>query len=66
LLLKNDLVDELRLKIYPLTLGEGKKLFEDGTIPAALTLTESTITPSGVIIAYYKRAGKVETGSIEV
>jgi dihydrofolate reductase len=66
LLLKNDLVDELRLKIYPLTLGEGKKLFEDGAIPAALTLTESTITPSGVIIAYYKRAGKVETGSIEV
>ena len=44
LLLKNDLVDELRLKIYPLTLGEGKKLFDNGTIPAAFTLTESTVT----------------------
>ncbi len=66
LLLKNDLVDELWLKIFPLTLGEGKKLFDDGPIPAAFTLEESTITPSGVIIANYKRAGKVKTGSIEV
>ena len=64
LLLKNDLVDELRLKIHPLTLGEGKKLFADGTIPAAFTLTESSVTPSGVIIAYYRRAGKVKTGTI--
>jgi len=64
LLLKNDLVDELRLKIHPLTLGNGKKLFEDGPIPAAFTLTESTITPGGVIIAGYKRAGKVRTGTI--
>jgi dihydrofolate reductase len=66
LLLKNDLVDELSLKIYPLTLGKGKKLFDKGTIPAAFRLTESTITPSGVIIANYKRMGKVETGNIEV
>jgi dihydrofolate reductase len=64
LLLKNDLVDELWLKIHPLTLGKGKKLFDKGTIPAAFTLTESTITPSGVIIANYKRAGKVKTGTI--
>jgi dihydrofolate reductase len=64
LLLKNDLVDELWLKIYPLTLGKGKKLFDNGTIPAAFTLTESLITPTGVIIANYKRAGKVETGTI--
>jgi len=64
LLLKNDLVDELWLKIYPLTLGEGKKLFDKGTIPAAFTLTESTITPSGVIFANYKRAGKVRTGTV--
>jgi dihydrofolate reductase len=64
LLLKNDLVDELRLKIYPLTLGTGKKLFNDSTIPAAFTLTEGLATPSGVIIANYKRAGKVETGTI--
>lgn len=66
LLLKNDLVDELKLKIYPLTLGKGKKLFQDGSIPAAFKLTESTVTSKGVIIAYFKRAGKVITGDIEV
>jgi dihydrofolate reductase len=64
LLLKNDLVDELWLKIYPLTLGTGKKLFEDGAIPAAFTLIENTITPSGVIMANYKRAGEVKTGIV--
>ena len=64
LLLKNDLADELRLKIHPLTLGKGKKLFDNGTIPAAFTLIESIVTPSGVIIANYKRAGKVKTGTI--
>ena len=64
LLLKYDLVDELRLKIFPLTLGKGKKLFDKGTIPAALTLTESLVTPSGVIFANYKRAGKVKTGTV--
>lgn len=64
LLLKNDLVDELRLKIHPLTLGKGKKLFDNGTIPAAFTLIESIVTPGGVIIANYKRAGKVKTGTI--
>ncbi len=64
LLLKNDLVDELRLKLHPLILGKGKKLFDNGTIPAAFTLIESIVTPSGVIIANYKRAGKVKTGTI--
>jgi dihydrofolate reductase len=64
LLLENDLVDELCLKIYPLTLGEGKKLFDKGTMPAAFTLTESLVTPKGVIIAYYERAGEVETGTV--
>lgn len=64
LLLKNDLVDELRLKIYPLTLGRGRKLFEDGAIPAAFTLTESMVTSRGVLIAYYKRSGEVKTGTI--
>ena len=65
LLLKNDLVDELRLKIYPLTLGKGKKLFVDGAIPAAFTLIETTVTTTGVILANYNRAGKVKTGTIE-
>jgi dihydrofolate reductase len=64
LLLKNDLVDELWLKIHPLTLGKGIKLFDNGTIPAAFTLIESSVTPSGVIIANYKRAGKVKTGTV--
>ncbi|MEO6405787.1 MAG: dihydrofolate reductase family protein [Ferruginibacter sp.] len=65
LLLKNDLVDELWLKIHPLTLGKGKNLFTNGSIPAAFTLIESLVTPMGVIIANYKRAGKVKTGTIE-
>jgi dihydrofolate reductase len=64
LLLKNDLVDELWLLIHPLTLGTGKRLFGDGTIPAAFTLTESLVSPTGVIIANYKRAGAVQTGTI--
>ena len=64
LLLKNDLVDELRLKIHPLTLGKGKKLFVSGAIPAAFTLKESIVTTSGVISANYKRAGKVKTGNV--
>ena len=64
LLLKNDLVDELRLKIHPLTLGKGKKLFENGAIPATFTLMESIVTSKGVIIGIYKRAGKVKTGTV--
>lgn len=63
LLLLNDLVDELWLKIFPLTLGKGKKLFGKGTIPSAFKLTESLVTPSGVIIANYKRDGIVKTGT---
>jgi dihydrofolate reductase len=66
LLFKNDLVDELRLKIFPLTLGKGKKILNSGTIPAAFTLIESIVTSKGVIIASYKRAGKVKTGNVEV
>jgi len=64
LLLKNDLVDELWLKIYPLILGKGKKLFDNGAMPAAFNLSASTITPKGVIFANYKRAGKVSTAIV--
>ncbi len=64
LLLKHDLADELWLKIHPLTLGKGKKLFDNGTIPAAFKLTESLVTSTGVFIAHYKRAGKVVTGNV--
>jgi len=62
-LLKNDLVDEFRLKIYPVVLGKGKKLFAEGTIPGGFRLVYSKTTPSGVIVATYERAGEVKTGS---
>jgi dihydrofolate reductase len=62
-LLKHDLVDELWLKTFPLTLGTGKRIFGEGVIPAAFTLTESKVSPLGVIVANYKRAGDVKTGS---
>lgn len=63
-LFKHDLVDELWLMIFPVTLGTGKRLFGEGTIPAAFTLTESFVTSNGVIFANYKRAGEVKTGTI--
>lgn len=63
-LFKNDLVDELWLKIYPITLGSGKRLFADGTIPAAFKVTESKVLSTGVIIVNYERAGAVATGSL--
>jgi dihydrofolate reductase len=63
-LLKHDLVDELWLKIFPITLGMGKRLFGEGTIAAAFTLTESLVTSNGVIFANYKRAGEVKTGTV--
>jgi len=63
LLLENDLVDELHLRIHPVILGEGKKLFKDGRIATEFALTESQITEKGVILAYYNRAGEVRTGT---
>jgi dihydrofolate reductase len=62
-LLKHDLVDEFWLKIFPITLGTGKRLFAEGAMPVAFTLHESKTSPRGVIVASYKRAGEVETGS---
>ena len=62
-LLKHDLIDEFWLKIFPVTLGMGKRLFAEGTVPAAYTLVESKSTPRGVIIATFERAGEVQTGS---
>ncbi len=63
-LLKNDLVDELRLRIFPVTIGTGKRLFAEGTIPAAFELIDSQALPSGVILANYKRLGDLKTGSL--
>lgn len=62
-LLKHDLVDEIWLKTFPVTLGRGKRLFAEGTIPAGFKLVESAILPNGVIAAKYARAGEVKTGS---
>ncbi len=62
-LLKNDFVDELRLKIFPIALGTGKRLFGEGTNPAAFKLIEGKISPKGVIVANYLREGDVKIGS---
>lgn len=62
-LLANDLVDEVWLKIFPVALGKGKRLFGEGTAPAAFKLIESTVSPSGVLVASYKRNGEVQLGS---
>lgn len=62
-LLAHDLVDEFWLKIFPVVLGPGKRLFGSGTLPAAFSLVESQTTPAGVIVATFKRAGEIKTGS---
>jgi dihydrofolate reductase len=63
-LIKHDLIDEYRLMIFPLVLGEGKRLFGDGTIPGGLKLTDSRTASTGVMIATYERAGEVKYGSV--
>jgi hypothetical protein len=62
-LIKHDLVDAFWLMNYPVTLGVGKRLFADGTIPMAFKVTESKVTPNGVIVVNYERAGAITTGS---
>ncbi len=62
-LLRHDLVDEFWLKIFPITLGTGKRLFAEGTLPVAFKVSESKLSPTGVIVANYERAGEVKTGS---
>ena len=64
LLLKHDLVDEFWLNIHPIILGKGKKLFNDDSVPSSFTLVDNFITPTGVILANYKRAGEVKTGTV--
>ena len=65
-LFKNDLVDELELMIIPITLGTGKRLFQDGTIPAAFKVTRSQVSPNGIIIVSYERDGDVKTGAPQI
>ncbi len=62
-LLEHNLVDEFWLKIFPVTLGRGKRLFGTGTMPGAYLFYKSQVLPSGVIVANFKRNGEVETGS---
>jgi dihydrofolate reductase len=64
-LMKNDLVDAFWLMIYPVTLGDGKRLFADGTIPAAFEVTESIVGSTGVILVNYQRAGEVKLGEAQ-
>ncbi len=61
--MKHDLVDEFLLKIFPITLGTGKRLFGEGTIPVGFKLVDSKASTKGVIVANYERAGDVKTGS---
>ena len=63
--MKNDLVDTFWLMVFPVTLGPGKRLFEDGTIPAAFKVTESIVAPTGVVVMNYERAGDVKVGEVE-
>ena len=65
-LMKNDLVDTLWLMIYPVTLGDGKRLFADGTIPATFKVTESIVGSTGVIVVNYERAGELKLGEVQV
>lgn len=62
-LLAHDLVDEFWIKVFPVVLGKGKRLFGEGAMPAALTVSNTTVTPSGVVVSTYTRAGEVITGS---
>ncbi len=64
-LLAAGLVDELRLMIYPVVLGRGKRLFGDNAQASAFTLADSTSTSSGVLITRYVRSGEVRTGAFE-
>jgi len=65
-LLKHDLIDEFRLWIFPVSVGSGKRLFGDGTLPGAFRLVDAEVSTTGVVIHRYERAGKFEQGSFEV
>jgi dihydrofolate reductase len=62
-LMANGLIDEYRLSVFPIVLGTGKRLFADGTVPAALRLSDSRVSTTGVVIGTYHPAGEVQTGS---
>jgi dihydrofolate reductase len=61
-LLTEDLIDELRLVVFPVVLGEGKRLFGDGAIPRTWKLTAQATSSTGALMLSYQRGGEVETG----
>ncbi len=63
-LIRNGLVDEYRLWVFPVVLGSGKRLFADGTIPAAVKLVDSVVSSTGVVIGTYRPAGDLVTGTV--
>lgn len=65
-LIKDDLIDEYRLLVFPVLLGTGKRLFGSGTVPASLKLVRSATTGAGAVLSVYRRAGKLRTGSFEL
>lgn len=65
-LLKHDLIDEVRLWVFPVMVGRGKRLFGEGTIPGAFRLVDTKASTTGVVIQSYERAGELEPGTFEV
>ena len=64
-LLRNNLVDQYRLWVFPVVIGSGKRLFADGTIPSGLKLVDSKLSTTGVVIGTYEPAGEIPIGSFE-
>lgn len=62
-LLRHNLVDQYRLWVFPLVIGSGKRLFADGSIASGLTLVDSLVATTGVVMATYEPAGEIVTGS---
>ena len=62
-LLRNNLVDEYRLWVFPVVIGSGKRLFSDGAVPAGLKLVDSKVSTTGVVIGTYVPAGDIPIGS---
>lgn len=65
-LIENDLIDEYRLFVFPAIVGSGKRLFGSGAVPASVTLAKTKTTGSGVVISFYRRAGSLKTGTVEM
>ncbi len=63
-LVKHDLIDAFWLMIYPITIGDGKRLFANGTMPMAFTVADNIVTPNGVFVMDYERAGAITTGNL--